>query len=604
VSKLRPALTFGLPALAAIVISGIISVGFTGKREAKASAPRRFSGSRIVLGMPSLLASARLSQRVRVEVVRDGAAADFYDSAAVLDSIVRVWKTTLAATGADVRVVSPGAISGSAQVIVVPSSPCLSIATRAAMDAAGARGQGLIVTGRVGTHDAGCRALGMGTLIALTGASRAEPIGQRPMVYVTVPADGPLSADIPPGARLAIKPAGQIVLRAPQRDAFYSEYTLGSAPPRDEPYLDAAMVHGSYRSARVVYLGFELRDVVRAPWESEITRLLVRNAVAWASGMAQASIASWPAGYRSAAVLAQDVENKFDEAKFAVDSLRAVGVRSSFFVMSDLAARNKRLTRRMLDIGEVGTHSENHSLLGGEPLAQQVERLRLTRGELGKLIEGEVGGLRPPEEQFDQATMRAWVVSGGTYLLGANDSRCAAPELLRVGRDTLLLVPRVFDDDFTVMTPHDWRRPSLVRSMFAADAEKARAVGGLYLLSYHSQLLSRPEYVPVLARVARDLKADSSIWITTAGDVAKWWMNRARLDVRVRPAANALDVSVRNDGRTAVQDVRVVVTAPHGRAVRAGAGVEVREDGSALVTLPLLPRGATRVVRVGLSTTG
>ena len=43
-----------------------------------------------------------------------------------------------------------------------------------------------------------------------------------------------------------------------------------------------------------------------------------------------------------------------------------------------------------------------------------------------------------------EATMRAWLAAGGRYLLGANDTRCAAPELLGFGDDTLVLLPRAF----------------------------------------------------------------------------------------------------------------------------------------------------------------
>src|SRR5213079_1249309 len=102
--------------------------------------------------------------------------------------------------------------------------------------------------------------LGYGTLVGITGASRADVLADLPMVYVTVPADGPLAADIPPGARLNVSPAGQVALRTPMRDAFYSGYTLQSAPARGEPYLDAAIVRASYRGARVAWFGFELRD--------------------------------------------------------------------------------------------------------------------------------------------------------------------------------------------------------------------------------------------------------------------------------------------------------------------------------------------------------
>src|SRR5262245_43803761 len=91
----------------------------------------RFSGSTIVAELPSLLPAPRLRTSLRVAVVRDNAAADFYGTPATLDSIVNTWRSELIAIGADARVVTPGALHGErAQVLVIPSSPCLSVATR------------------------------------------------------------------------------------------------------------------------------------------------------------------------------------------------------------------------------------------------------------------------------------------------------------------------------------------------------------------------------------------------------------------------------------------------------------------------------------------
>ena len=155
---------------AALVLA--ISVGLTIRQAAlRGAAPDRFSGSRTIREMPSLLASPRLDARVRVVVVRDEAAAGFYDSP-VLDSIVAAWRDAIAATGADVRVVRSTQLGGAARdVLVVPGAPCVSIATREAIERAGARGEGLIVSGPVGTHDAGCQPIGFGLVIALTGVS-------------------------------------------------------------------------------------------------------------------------------------------------------------------------------------------------------------------------------------------------------------------------------------------------------------------------------------------------------------------------------------------------------------------------------------------------
>jgi hypothetical protein len=586
---------FGAPAVIAVVISAL----FTLRSTAPAAPPKRFSGSNVVMQLPSLFPAARFPGGFTVAIVRDNEAANFYDSPATLDTIIAAWRRALEASGATVRVVRPAAIrSTSARVLVVPSSPCLTLDTRDAMDRAGQRGQGLIVSGPTGTHDAGCRRLGYGTLIALTQASRVEEVRGRAMVYAAIASSTPLSIDIPPGSRLNIAPVSQIALRLPARDIFYSDYTLGADPVHGAPFLDAAVVRSTYRGARVVYFGFELRDVASDAWHRQVVRVLTRNAAAWVAGEAIAAVSPWPSEYRSAAVIAQDVEASFANARHALDSLEAIGVRSTFFVTSNLAQDHRRLTRAMLAAGEVATHSENHSLLGGSPFEQQLERLEITRRDLGDLLDEDVRGLRPPEEQFDVETMRAWLAAGGEYLLGANDTRCAAPELLRFKGDTLVLLPRAFADDFAAAGPEYRRAPHLVAGIMRADMRRAKDVNGLYVLSYHSQLLARPEYVGVVAELARELVADSSVWLATANDVADWWRRRSLVETQlVATRADHIDVRIRNRGDRPLENVVVQVSIPPGRQLQPASNVST-SNGLARVRVHRLSPNAWTSVRV------
>lgn len=597
----RSLLAWGIPGAAVLTIS----VGLTISRAAAPldPGPERFSGSRIVLGMPSLLASHRLPAPVRVAVIRDRAAGEYYDSPATLDTIVAAWRDALRATGADARVVRSSELgrAADARVLVIPSSPCLTVETREAIDRAGARGQGLIVTGAVGTHDAGCRRIGYGLLIAMTGAARAEVLGERPMVYVTVPDGGPLSADVPPGTRIDVHPAAQVALRAGTRDAAYTTYEGRPAPAGGLDILDAAITRGGYRQARVVHWGFEPRNVVDRAWDRDAMLLLVRNTVAWAAGVPLATVEPWPAGQRAAGVIAQDVEASFGNARYAADSLEAAGVPSTFFLTSRIALGHRRLSKRLLRIGEIGSHSEHHGLLGGEPAEEQRKRLQATQEDLQRLADHPVAGLRPPEEQFDRATLAAWIAAGGRYVFGANDGRAVAPELLDIAGDTLVLVPRTGVDDFAALrrSTADGRP---VGSLFRDDIRHARAIGGLITLSYHSQLLARPENAPLLARLARELSADTAVWVATMGEVAAWWRARARLrtDARLR-GGGRLDVTLRNPGPDIVRApvVRVLLP-PRRRAVAPGALLLPAGTGFARVRFPDLPAGAERTLSVTL----
>lgn len=594
--RLRPTtLVFSVAAALVVVVSVLLTL--RRGNAAMRPEPARFSGSRVVQRMPSLLASARLPARVVVDVLRDEAAASFYTTPGALDSIVDSWRGALAAAGADARVVTAAAAraDGAARVLVVPSSPCLTIEAREAIDGMAARGGGVIITALTGLYDAGCRPIGYGLIVGATDASRADTLDSRPMTYVTIPAGSPLTIDIPPGSRVDLDPGRQVALRLPQRDAFYSDYALQPQPANAAPLLDAAITHGPLGRGRVVYWGFELRDVVRLPWDRELAALLVRNSVAWAASLPMASVEPWPKGRLAAATIAQDVEAGFPNAGHALDSLQAAHVRSTYFLTSDIARQYSRLSHDLAGAGEVGSHTENHRLLGGLPESDQLDRLETSQRDLMSMFGLPAAGLRPPQEQFDAATMSAWLAAGGRYLFGANDSRSASPELLRIGRDTLVLIGRVGSDDFAaVAAAHG--DVTQTGNLLLGEYARLRSLGGLYALSYHSQLLATPQLVPALARVARTIARDSAIWLATTGEIADWWRARAQLDARVTVHNGGFVVTVRNRGERLVSNAVVRVDLPTVRPVqRSKLGAMPADPGSMRVLLPPLAGRTTHV---------
>lgn len=588
-------------AAASLVV--VVSVLLTLRRgdAAMRPEPARFSGSRVVQRMPSLLADAKLPAPLVVDILRDDAAAQFYTAAGALDSIVADWRATAAAVGATVRVMNAASAKDdrAARVLVIPSSPCLTVEAYEAIDAVTGRGGGVVITGLTGIHDAGCRPIGYGLIVGITGASRADTLESRPMAYVTLPADNPLTIDIPPGSRIDLNPGRQVALRLPRRDAFYSDYALQPEPAGDASLLDVAITHTSRGRGRVVYWGFELRDVVRLPWDRALATLLARNSIAWAAGVPTAAVEPWPKGRVAAATIAQDVEAGFGNAQHAFDSLHAAHIRSTYFLTSDMARPYDGLSHDLANIGgEVGSHTENHRLLGGLPLARQRDRLETTQHDLTKLLGLPVDGLRPPQEQFDVETMKAWLAVGGRYLFGANDSRSASPELLPVGRDTLVLIGRVGSDDFgAAAAAHN--DPAGTARIFLDEYQRLRALGGLYALSYHSQLLAAPDLVPALAHVARAIAADTAVWLATTGEIAEWWRDRAQLDARVSQRADGFDVTVRNRGErlvgSAVVRVDLRATAPLGNATTA---LLPPRSATARLLLPPIPGKSTRVISV------
>lgn len=603
------ALSLVLVALLIVALSVAVVHWQAVARERRASSVAASTGAATVIAMPPLIAPHSLPQGISVAIVRDPASDGYFDSKSALDSIIGGWTSLLRRIGADVAVTTPAdsASLRAARVLVFPSEPCLGKPARDLIRAALARGQGVVTTWITGTRDGGCAPVGWTLPARLAGAMRLDTLDTRAAVYVTVPDAGPLTTDIPPGSRMELLVANHVAARATTRDLLYSDRMMNPEPAQHAELLDGAATTARIGPGRSVYLGFDPTNVANRPWSSVLAEVLARNAIQWASGEALASVEPWPRGHVAAAMIAQDVEDEFSNSAHALDSLDAIGVRGTWYVVSQLAQRNEKLLKRLARNGEVGTHTENHDVLAGEGEKQQRERLDLTQKQLAKMLGHRVAGLRPPEEQFDRHTLRAWLDAGGSYIFGANDSRSASPELLPVGADTLVLLGRVNNDDVISVRRVGNLDVGRLTAEYLGAFEKVRALGGLFIMSYHSQYMSRPELVPVVAAVARHLKADSTVWLTTGGEAASWWRARTAAHLTTTTSADGtMTVQLRNisalplDGAVVRVELPGAWRAPAASGVR-GATLLPASPTTVRLVLPRIEPGATHEVTLTLA---
>jgi peptidoglycan/xylan/chitin deacetylase (PgdA/CDA1 family) len=558
--------------------------------------------ARAMVDVPTLLPAATLSSSLRVAVLRDEASEQWYGGAGALDSLVEAWAHAVEAVGARVTIARSSGAASAADVVLVPGQPCISDDTRQLLRAKRRNGPGIIVTGFTGMRDAGCRYVGHDLVLTLTGAMRADTLPARQDAYITIPGDmGPLTADIAPGSRIELHPAPHIAWRHPGRSAYWSDWSLNPTPAGDAPLLDAAVVYSRDREPRAVAMGFEVSHVARRARDQALFALLLRNAILWTAHQPVATLAAWPSGVRAAAIITQDVEQDFALAQHALDSLTSAGVPGTYFLVTDLASENARLVRRLAEQGELGSHGDVHDSLGGLSLEAQMERLTRSRDKITEVANVNPQGLRPPREVMDEATLVAWSRAGGTYVFGTNDARSASPELVEVNGDTLVLFGRVTQDDFVAL-----RRagaspdPRALAESFLADFEKVRALGGVYSFSYHSHLLARPSLVPALAAVARGVRRHDDTWVARASDVAEWWRTRSAVHVSPNTTGDAVEVVLRNDGASTLENAELVVWP-------AVARTDPRVDGGRLtrwspdrltIALPVIAGGASHTVRI------
>ncbi len=565
------ALTFLL-----VVGAGLAGVGAWAWRSMTAAQNVAFgensSGYRAPADLPSALPAVSLAG-VRAAVVAH-AASEGQRRPGALRAEAERWRGWLAGAGA--RMVAPA----DADVLVVPHAVCLGAELRAGIERHLRAGKGIVSVGLLGARNASCHPLPDTLLFALLGGGRpnAAPLRSRggESHYAVVLGETALGAGIPPGSRLEIRSADQTVFRGPERSVFYTDYERTPVRHRDREWFDGAVARARVGPGRVAAFGFGMTEVVPG-WSEDIARRLAANAVAWAAGRPVVQVATWPEGKRAAAVVAQDVEADFGNARAAADVLDEAGIPATYFLLGDLARKNPWTTRRLVRGGEIGTHTDDHKALDRLTPQALDASLGLAKSEAEKLSGRPVRGLRPPEERFDLETLRAWARVGGDYVFAANNTRSASPEMVPLGRDTLVLLARVVGDDFEVLERAAIRdRGAMTRTMLR-EVDEVMAYRGIYMFSYHSQMFARDDLLPVLRSLAGALRATPGVWVAQAGDVATWW--RARAAVRHEVSTDGRTVLVTNTGRTPFRQGVLLVDLPDGAQKR--------------MALPELPSGGS-----------
>ena len=462
----------------------------------------------------------------------------FPDSAFYPSSLLR-WEALLGqSVGRPVRIRDADGIErlpGHA-LLVAPEAVCLSDAEIEALRAHVSRGGGLVLSWATGARDASCRWRGWGPLRSLTGAMDLAEYPAEAALFLAVPAGLPLSPGLPPGARIELYPEPHLALQVPGPHPYWSDWAL-NAPRAKGPVPDAAAVlFESDTGGRIAWFGFRERQAV-GERDRERVRALLANGARWAAGATLAELATWPGGRRSALLVAQDVETGFENATALARLLRDREARGTFFAVSRLALEHPEIADSLRGAGEVGSQTADHASTAGLPEHEQEVRLERSIRELEAWSGQDVTGLRPPEERFDEGTLRAWRRAGGRYLAAVNEARSAAPEVYETPDGPVVLLPRLIKDDYNVFVQDGARRTEPLRDAWLDGMRKIEALGGLAYLSLHSQIAGAPERVGVVGEVLdRAAGRPESWWVAPGSEIADWWTARgaARLDLETR----------------------------------------------------------------------
>jgi peptidoglycan/xylan/chitin deacetylase (PgdA/CDA1 family) len=480
-------------------------------------------------------------------------------------SLIDRWESTLSAIGASVRLASGAAAIDSlpaGALLVIPAAVCLAGDERDAIRRHAESGGHLLVTWALGARDEHCDWLDYDYLRELAGAESVGTLEARPPSYLVVPHGSVVAAGLPPGTRAEIRTEPWITLRAGGSSIFWSDWALNPLPAPRGGAGGGAVARTTPSGSRFVWFGYRL-DVGASGRDQRIIDRLAQNAALWAAGNIVADVDPWPSGHRAALAVTQDVEHSFKNSRRLAERMFAIDVPVTFFVVTQLAREYPDLAGTLAAAGELGSHAVDHRQAAGRPWGAQLAGITQARADIAAWS-GELPlGFRPPRELFDSLTLEAWRRSGGLYLAAANGARTAAPEIHRVRSGRVVVLPRVVDDDYTVMVSRGQTRPDSLRAAFVGATEKMRSLGGLSLLTLHTQLVDSNRRVEAVESAVRAAQQAGDVWIARASEIAQWWLQRSELELRVREREDRSAVlDVRNTGASAIESAWLHVYLP------------------------------------------
>ncbi|HSM08004.1 MAG TPA: polysaccharide deacetylase family protein [Gemmatimonadota bacterium] len=554
---------------------------------------------------------AVLDRPVEVVLYVNEATRGYFDDPNHLPAAVAEWRRTLGALGWTVDEIGSAAELDALPpetLVIAPEALCLANGEIEAVFRHLRRGGGAVANWAFATRDGQCRWRGWETLRDFGGALDVIEYQAGPGLFVTVPAGLPVSVGMAPGSRIEFYADSHLGLLTGGPHVYWSDWALNSLSTGGESAADAALtLNTTSGGGRAVWLGFRPRQAVGPLDQSRVDRL-VRNGLRWAAGLPTVGVSPWPEGRRAGLLIAEDTENGFANAASLARLLREAGLPGTFYAVSQMALEHPEIADSLTGV-EIGSHTADHVSPVGLPLAEQQLRLDRSRRELEAWSDQEVLGLRPPEERFDDATLRAWLRlvpsdRGVPYLAAVNGARSASPEIYRYPEGPIVMLPRLLKDDYNVVVQDGTRRPERMLAAYLEGMNKMGALGGFAFVSLHTQIGGTPGQIGVVGAVLDTVLAQRELWWTATGaDIARWWLDRdaMRLTMNRVPETDEIVVEVQAPRGTGAREIWLDVSLPLEDMVPMDGDRQLpyaRSDHGIRVPLHPLTAGELRTIRL------
>lgn len=241
------------------------------------------------------------------------------------------------------------------------------------------------------------------------------------------------------------------------------------------------------------------------------------------------ALAMWPQARGFAALIEEDTEDQFDNAATVQNLVRDNSYPITWYILSNQALKHRSLTKSLSETGEIACHGDHHGLFTKSDRRDQVVRIARCQKVLAALTGAKPLAFRPPEEEFNSATVDAIVNNGMTHYIAENSPDRSVPEIQvsLVNGKSLVSIPRVVSDDYELWHTRNLGRKETLQ-VIDDETEWMSQIGGLYMFSFHTQYMNNLDNLAAVAHVGNRLNRLSA-YFATSKDIADWWRFRTAL---------------------------------------------------------------------------
>ena len=441
-------------------------------------------------------------------------------------------------------------------VLLLPSLVALSEREKQAVINFRAKGGGVLASWLTGVRDDKGQWQGFGFMetaldAKVVGSTEADEDDN----FMMPNGDSPVAHSLPAGVRIWLeRPKDWYSLRFASGNSAAQimdwSRTFVSGKPTSTVVFDER-IQSSGQLSRSVVLGYPERLLLSA--DPRLLEAIAHNSLLWLLRQPDAYLSAWPYPYKSAFVLAVDTADTVSDADLTfAQSLENAGVRATYYLLGENISKAIEKIKKIKAMGhEIGYLGDRFVGFKDQPIAAQKLRFDAMLASLKTAgIEApEAPGFHAPMELFDKNTEKLLAESGfGHYIafMDSTDTRLPffspAQSSPNKPAKSLVVLPR------TQNGPEDSIEESDAETglkNFLNELQLAEQMRGLSVVRVPNQSSLNAAQ---LGEILKHLKArKNSMWLATSRQVADWWRERDRVNIRLEPgiAAPQLTVTVK-----------------------------------------------------------